>query len=410
MKMSFKRFLVPVLALVTAVSLSVPGFAASGENKIGKIRISVDIGEKPETGNSINSVDVKPNTSQEGKFTVESADFEDTNDDEWERGETPKIEIELSAADGYYFDTKSVTLSTIKSSWVSSTTVKTEDSRHTAKITIKLKKVGGDLETPEDMDWNGRNAIWEDVDGASYYSVKLYRDGSRVATVYCSRSGINLYPYMTREGDYTFEVKAMASSGSNDSDSEYSDESEELYIDEADVYKGAAPTTNDYRTSGGSSSGSSGSDAYGPTINNNPSPSSGGNSGNPQNGWVQDSSAWMYYYNGNRVYNSWIYDGSNWYFIADTGYMKTGWVYVDNNWFYLNPNVGGPQGSMRSGWLRLGENWYYLNTTHDGTFGKMITGYYTINGYNYYFGSDGVLYMNKTAPNGKTAGSDGVLR
>ena len=46
--MKFKRILIPVLAALTALSLSVPAYAA--DEKISTVKLKVEIGDEPEAG------------------------------------------------------------------------------------------------------------------------------------------------------------------------------------------------------------------------------------------------------------------------------------------------------------------------------------------------------------------------
>ena len=91
--------------------------------------------------------------------------------------------------------------------------------------------------------------------------------------------------------------------------------------------------------------------------------------------------------------------------------MLTGWIYVDNNWFYLNPISDGTKGAMKTGLQSINGAVYYLNPVSDGTKGAMKTGYQVINGQTYYFDtSNGAMWVNRTAPNGKWISSNGIIR
>ena len=57
MKLNFKRIIIPALAVVTALSMSVPAYADDRE-KISTIKLKVDCGEEPEAGDDVGSVDV----------------------------------------------------------------------------------------------------------------------------------------------------------------------------------------------------------------------------------------------------------------------------------------------------------------------------------------------------------------
>ena len=143
-------------------------------------------------------------------------EYHNTNDDEWERGETPVIRIELEligdAADKYrfsYTSSKYFSVSGNRSEFKSASRL---DSGRGLRVEVKQRKVSGELEVPDELEWDGRNATWETIDDADKYEVKLYRNGSSVTTVTTSNERYNFYPYMTKAGDYSFKVRAISNS------------------------------------------------------------------------------------------------------------------------------------------------------------------------------------------------------
>ena len=106
---------------------------------------------------------------------------------------------------------------------------------------MKQRKVSGELEVPDELEWDGRNATWETIDDADKYEVKLYRNGSSVTTVTTSNERYNFYPYMTKAGDYSFKVRAI--SNSDGEKSEWSDESDDYYMNSSNVYTGTPPAS-----------------------------------------------------------------------------------------------------------------------------------------------------------------------
>lgn len=108
MKRSLKKAAVPVLAMITACAMCMTAYAA--EDKITKVKVQVN-SEVPDAGDSVGTPSVKVTLSQNLKegtdFRIDSVEYHNTNDDEWERGETPVIRIELEligdAADKYRF-------------------------------------------------------------------------------------------------------------------------------------------------------------------------------------------------------------------------------------------------------------------------------------------------------------------
>ena len=242
-----------------------------------------------------------------------------------------------------------------------------------------MSAVDGDLDTVEDLSWSKRTATWDSVSYASKYEVKLYRNSSTVTTVTTTGTSYNFYPYMTKSGDYTFKVRAVDGSDKG----EWSDESDEYYMNSSDVYTGTPPTDN----------------------------SSGGSTPANANGqWVNSIYGWSYYINGVPVKNNWVYVDNEWYHLNANGFMDTDWIYTDNNWFYLNPVSDGTRGKMLTGWQQIGPYKYYLNPVSDGTRGARKTGYQFIDGAWYLFDlNSGALWTNMVAPNGMIADANGVL-
>ena len=385
MRANAKKFAVTSLALASALALTVVVYADDEDKKINKIEFRV-LTAQPEAGDSVEDPEVEIKTSNaKDKVIIEDLEF-DYDEDEWERGETPKIEFTIVAEDGYYFPS-SMDLEVSKNSYKISRRKKVSSTEW--DLQIKMDKVGGDLEEIEDVWWDGRTARWEEIDGADKYEVKLYRNSSTVTTVTTSGNSYNLYPYMTRSGDYYFRVRGIDNSTGDRS--EWSDDSDEYYMNSSDVYTGAPPTSN---TDGGS------------TVNG----PSGSSSFNGSTGWLSDSYGWTYWLNGAMVKSSWIYVDNNWFYLGSNGYMATGWIFVDNNWFYLNPISDGTQGAMKTGWQNIGGFWYYLNPVSDGTRGARKTSYQLINGSWYFLDpTSGAMWANTYVPNGMWADANGVL-
>ena len=376
MKQSMRRIVIPALATVTALAMCMPAYAAS-RDKISSVKLKVDCGEEPEAGDDVGSVDVTITSPTDKVAISENAEYYDTNDDEWERGEIPVIRLELEAKDteNYYFTSSTkVSVSGFHSEVKSKKVLNGGDN---LRVDIKLRKVGGDLEDIDDVYWDGRTAVWSEIDDANKYEVKLYRGSTTVTTVTTSSNRYNFYPYMTKAGDYNFKVRGV--SGSDGEKSEWSDESDDYYMSSGNVYTGTPPTNS----------------------------SSGTNSGS---GWNQDQFGWTYRYSDGNTAKGWIYVDNNWFYMAPNGYMTTGWIFVDNNWFYLNPVSDGTRGAMKTGWQFIDNNWYYLNPNSDGTRGARMYGYQFIDG-NWYVldPASGVRWSNVTTAFGQWIDANGVV-
>ena len=131
-------------------------------------------------------------------------------------------------------------------------------------------------------------------------------------------------------------------------------------------------------------------------------------------GWVQNGSAWNYYYQGNIVRNAWI--GSYW--LGTDGRMATN-SWVDNGRYYVGANgvwdktvkkQEAPKPEVKkNGWIKEGSTWYYYengtlarnkwisSTYWVGADGKMATSSW-VDGGRYYVGVNGAWVKDAKKP------------
>ena len=131
-------------------------------------------------------------------------------------------------------------------------------------------------------------------------------------------------------------------------------------------------------------------------------------------GWVQNGSAWNYYYQGNIVRNAWI--GSYW--LGADGRMATS-SWVDNGRYYVGANgvldktvkkQETPKPEVKkNGWVKEGSTWYYYengtlarnkwisSTYWVGADGKMATSSW-VDGGRYYVGANGAWVKDAKKP------------
>ena len=131
-------------------------------------------------------------------------------------------------------------------------------------------------------------------------------------------------------------------------------------------------------------------------------------------GWVQNGSAWNYYYQGNIVRNSWV--GSYW--LGNDGRMATS-SWVDGGRYYVGANgvwdktvkkQEAPKPEVKkNGWVKEGSTWYYYengtlarnkwisSTYWVGADGKMITSSW-VDGGRYYVGANGAWVRDAKKP------------
>ena len=121
-------------------------------------------------------------------------------------------------------------------------------------------------------------------------------------------------------------------------------------------------------------------------------------------GWVQNGSAWYYYYQGNIVRNAWI--GSYW--LGSDGKMATN-TWVDGGRYYVGANGVWDKNvkkqeapkpvEKKNGWIKEGNTWYYYNQ------GIMVRNAWQGN---YWLGSDGKMATNSWVDNDRYyVGADG---
>ena len=170
MKLSLKRGAFTVLAALMALSFSVPAYAATPE-KISSVKLKVDCGEEPEAGDEVGSVNVELSSGNTKCRISEDAEYYDTNDDEWERGEIPVIRLELEVTDSDLYKFTSSTKVSVSGFHSELKSKSVKDSGKTLRVDIKLRKVGGPLEDVDDIEWNGKKATWDNVDGADKFTM-----------------------------------------------------------------------------------------------------------------------------------------------------------------------------------------------------------------------------------------------
>lgn len=189
----------------------------------------------------------------------------------------------------------------------------------------------GNIGYVTDVWWKGTVAAWEYDGNYSRFYVKVYRDGSEIATDSVAATRIDLGSYMTRVGYYTFQVRAY--------------------------YRGEYS-----QWSGESRAHYAGSGSTSPVINHI-SEGSGPRSGTGQ--WLagQDGS------------------GRWWYRHADGTYTRNNWESIGGKWYYFDGD-----GWMRMGWINWNGGTYYC-----GVDGVMLTGHQVIAGTSYHFDASGRL-------------------
>ena len=358
-------------ALVTMAALlttngCLTAWAASTITSV-TVRVNLDL----ETGDALPNLDYGVSDSSGYAVNISSNTKYDIQDAEWskdvdeiELGDTYTLKVTLDANSGYEF----------KSSYNSSkVTVKggkfvsaKRNSDDDLVVTIRTKEAKGTFETPEDADWQSENsnsdkfgiAKWRSVKNADY-EVQLYRGEKVVHKVTgLEKTSYNFYPYMTREGDYSFRVRAIPENDSVAKDAAKSEclYSDEMFVDEDEVSDGSGQGQEE-------------------TTGNTPVSTQ-------QVGWVKTDGKWFFRYpDGTYLRDSWGKISDKWYLFNSKGEMLTGWQKAGDKWYYLNPD-----GDMKTGWFQDKNVWYYLNPD-----GSMAIGWINVNNVHYCMGSNGAM-------------------
>lgn len=286
---------------------------------------------------------------------------------------TSKSKASVTATDGSEIKVKSVTTS--------------RDGYYGLKVTVTLKPLKGQYSEPQDLEWKTGTSLgqakWskpEDENCSGAYDIRLRRNDKTVAEFACvSGTSMNFYPWMTNEGDYTFEVRCVPNTDSSNAKKSEWAQSDSQYVDKNKVSDGSGQFDP------------SGSAISGGTVDTNTT----------QVGWVKINNTWYYRYpDGKLRTNGWEKISGKWYYFDSTGAMKTGWTTVNNQTYYLDPT----NGDMKTGWVKTSDGqWYYLNPDPtSSTQGAMLKNQWAdINGKRYYFKSSGAMATGWQTIDGK---------
>ena len=392
---NMKRLLCMALA-ATALMTAMPmqSLAASDYKYITnislKVSIDLDSGDEISSGDSLGTSSSDSGSkvyTSSSTYEVESAEW--SNDREVGIGDTPKITVYLdpntSSSSAYEYRFRS-SYSASSVSISGGIFVSASRSGDQLKVVLKATGIKGTYDPPEDAEWGSSRgrARWEEADNTSgYYDVYLYRGSSVVKKLEDYKgTSYNFYPYMTKEGDYSFKVRTVPHT---DEEKKYGKKSEwteagDLYIDKDEVSDGSGQDNNGGSTPSGGNTDVGWRKEGDSWYFRYPD-------GNMQkNGWLKWNDKWYLFDSTGRMLTGWQQTGGQWYYLGESGDMKKGWIKSGNIWYYLNPNDGGPEGAMvKSSWLTINGKTYFLNES-----GAMVEGWYKVeNNYYYFYPGDG---------------------
>lgn len=326
-----KRAVGLLLALSMVLGMSMN--AAAAETKIEKVKIEFSWGDVPKAGDRPGSISASAGGDE---YSVGDVYYTNDVDDYWTLGTTPEVVAMIHAKNGYKFSSTSKTYFSITGDNAKYKRARLSDGNTTLELTVTFPQLTGRLPQVENNYWEDTVAVWDELDGARSYEIRLYRNEKLLTTVKSTEANYDFASSFTREGDYSFKVRGIAKYNNN---------------------PGEWCEQSDYQIITASQAATSGTGR-----------------------WVQDARGWWYSYStGGYPASVWKQVDGVWYYFDKDGYMMTGWVNIGGTWYYLASN-----GGMTTGWQAINGRWYYM----DGS-GAMTTGWQTVNGRKYFMDSSG---------------------
>ncbi|MCD7992593.1 MAG: N-acetylmuramoyl-L-alanine amidase family protein [Clostridia bacterium] len=336
-----KRAAAIILACCLVQGGAVTSMAATKPIKSVSVRVS----SKLEAGSSLPNIEIGAGSPENGKvrvsggnskYHVSGAEWVDKAGDELKAADEPRMKVTLEPEDvGEDYFLASYKSSDVKVS--GGTFVSARRDGDSLVVTLRVNGAKGEYDPPKDAFWNEKNlgeARWDKPENTSgYYELQLFRDGKSVYKVSkTSAVRYNFYPYMTKEGDYTFKVRTIPST---DIQVKYGKKSEwiesgELQVTDRYVSDGKGQQKKDSTLIRGTAD----------TV-----------------GWIKEEDGWRYRYpDGGLIRGGWGQIDGQWYYFNMDGLMLTGWQNVDGRYYYLYPN-----GQMAVGWAKVDGRWYYFS-------------------------------------------------
>lgn len=351
-----------IWAVLTAVFPAVSIAAVKTETRTPITSVSLKVRSDVQADYELNEATVYA-TTDSSLYTIGAYKWAAKNNkDYWEPGDEPKVQIEIHARSGYYFN-RTTGPSKFQIDGATYKSVKRTNNDETLLLTVLLTPASGTLEIPDTAEWMGYppgKATWAQVPYAGAYELKLYRNGQMVQGIpKVIATNYDFYPLMTTAGTYQFRVRAIPK---DTEETAYITSSDWVYSDELDIDADEVCTL-----SGGAVGGPDKADALTPS----------------QLGWIKDDEGWWYRNtDGTYPIGTWKNIDGRWYLFDFSGYMLTGWQQKDGNYYFLDMN-----GIMQTGWLQDSRKWYYL-----GNDGIMYKGWLTAGDGMYFFDQDGSMH------------------
>lgn len=196
----------------------------------------------------------------------------------------------------------------------------------------------GTQTAPEEAGWSkvsAYTASWDKVASADGYQLRIYRDETYLKTIQVTKNKANLSEYVTEDGTYYYEVRAILDTEKTQTDAKYGEYtlSEDLCVNDL------GDTDGRWRHYVDGKKYQKEDETY------------------VENGWYRISGKWYYFDENGFAVKGWRLVGSTWYYMDSECVMQTGWIQTDGSWYYLNGD-----GAMLTGWQQVNPGeWYYFN-------------------------------------------------
>ena len=323
-----KRFWAVLICLVLCASFTALGAARKKTIQSVYLYITSYI----EAGTQNDYVNVE---CQSRHCYVDEVEVTNVPKDEWESDDKPRLKITLWADDDYSFDSGIGKSKIQLSGDTGNVTSVSRNGKGKLTVVVTLDDLDGydgeHMLGIDSLEWDETTGYgyWEGADEAARYEVRLFRNdaevtGSRVKT---SKTYYDFAPRLTRNGYYTFKVRAVYR---EDEKGDWKT-SERWYVSSA-----AAAELSDGKAILPENDGTNS-----PSSKLPKGPGDVLDSETNTGEWKQDDFGW-WYVRSDHTYpvNEWSNISGKWYYFGEEGYMKTGWICLDGKWYYLDKESG----------------------------------------------------------------------
>lgn len=280
MKRIRKSFIITLSLIALCAFSAVPAMAEDA--KITGVYLYADLNLEVDSPKGSEILNLYPTTS--GHYTITSSSF--LNEcDTWDKSQTPRIKLQLTANDGYAFDALSSSDITVTGNARKIEKIARENNGKNLNLIISFTNLNNYMGAPTGLRWSTSGvALWNPVSQADCYEVTLYRSSARVGqtqTIYGTSCDFS-NKLASQASSYTFQVRAKDSS-SNTLKSEWAVSPE---------YKVSPQIAQALK--------------------------------NQKLGWKQNDRGWYYYYlDGSYPQNGWAEIEGKFYYFDTEGYMLT---------------------------------------------------------------------------------------